>query len=110
VFTTLVLDPKSAVVRVPLARPQARETLVELSPSGEGKIPDDLAVGRDHKLYVTTYGGGELFRVDPTGRACVLVSGLDRPTSARFGWSGGLFVTQASGSVVRIQLRTGNRR
>lgn len=108
-YTTLVLDPRSSVVRVPLARPQSFKTLTELSPSGEGKMPDDLTVGPDHRLYVTTYGSSELFRVDLAGRACVLLSGLDKPTSARsaqsFGRHGDLYVTQASGSVLRIRLR-----
>jgi sugar lactone lactonase YvrE len=108
VFTTLVLDPLSSVVRVPAARPEQHQTFVELSPGGEGKIPDDLAVGPDFRLYVTTYGSGEIFRIDLAGRSCVLLSGLDRPTSVRFaehfGRPGDMYVTQASGSVLRVRL------
>ncbi|WP_158887407.1 SMP-30/gluconolactonase/LRE family protein [Amycolatopsis anabasis] len=107
VFTTLLLDPRSPIVRVPRARPGEHERLAELSPSGEGELLDDLAVGPDHRLYATTYGSGELYRVDLRGRSCLLLSGLDRPTSIRFargfGRPGDAYLTQASGSVLRLR-------
>jgi sugar lactone lactonase YvrE len=104
VFTTLLFDPKSAVVSVPRTDPDVHKTVVEL---GDNKLPDDMAFGPDHKLYVATYGSGEIFRADLHGRSCVLLSGLDHPTSVRFsqhfGRPGDMYVTQASGSVLRVR-------
>ncbi|TCO49771.1 hypothetical protein EV192_114141 [Actinocrispum wychmicini] len=108
VFTTLLFDPKSAVVRVTRADATHPKTLVELSPDGVGKLPDDMAFGPDLRLYVATYGSGEVFRTDLAGRKCVLLSGLDHPTSVRFaqwfGRPGDMYVTEASGSVLRVRL------
>jgi hypothetical protein len=106
VFTTLLLDAKSAVVRVPRAHPDQPKTVVELSPDGNGKLPDDMAFGPDLRLYVATYGSGEIFRADLAGHSCVLLAGLDHPTSVRFaehfGRPGDMYVTQASGSILKV--------
>lgn len=64
------------------------------------------------KIYVVAFLTGELLRVDAaTGKACVLVSGLQLPTSARSPKGFGdldpareLFVSEASGRIVRITL------
>ncbi len=110
-FTTSVLDPDSAVTRVPLADPAAHQVVVKLS-SGATKAPDDGTIGPDGQLYVAAYGSGEIFRISPwTGRACLLVSGLANPTSMRFADRFGpyvpwrdLFVTEGSGSILRVRL------
>lgn len=102
VFTTLLFDPKSSIVRVTHNDPHAR-TVAELSPDGTGKLPDDMAFGPDLRLYVATYGSGEVFRADLAGHKCQLLSGLDHPTSVRFARPGEMYVTEASGSVLRVR-------
>jgi sugar lactone lactonase YvrE len=110
-FTTSVLDPDSAVTRVPLANPAAHQVVTKLS-QGTGKLPDDGTIGADGQLYIAAYGSGEIFRINPwNGTTCLLVSGLANPTSIRFADHFGpyvpwrdMFVTQGSGSILRIRL------
>jgi sugar lactone lactonase YvrE len=81
------------------------------APQGDPLYPvpkglDDLALGPDGRLYVTAHLSGELLRVDPdNGSACLLASGLEEPTSARFAHGfgshdGKLFVTTWGGTGV----------
>lgn len=99
VYTALFTDPKSAVVRIN----GTRQTRFEL---GADKNLDDLAVGPDGRLYVTAFGSGEIIKLDPrTGASCVLLTGLDRPTAARFlPHTRDMFVTLASGKVLRVRI------
>lgn len=100
VFTNILIDPKSAIVRIT----GNRQTRIELGAPDKGL--DDLAVGPDGKLYVTAYTSGEIIKVDPwTGAHCVLMSGLENPTAARFlPGTKTMFVTQASGTVLKVRL------
>jgi hypothetical protein len=100
VFTTLVLDPKSTIVRIT----GHHQTRIELG--APDKNLDDLAVGPDGKLYVTAFTSGELIKVDPwTGARCVLLKDLKNPTAARFlPGTKTMFVTHASGTVLKVRL------
>lgn len=100
VFTNIVIDPQSAIVRIT----GNRQTRIELG--APDKNLDDLAVGPDGKLYVTAYTSGELIKVDPwTGARCVLLNGLKNPTAARFQpGTRTMFVTEASGTVLKVRL------
>jgi DNA-binding beta-propeller fold protein YncE len=100
VFTTLVFDPSSTIVRIT----GTHQTRIELG--APDKNLDDLAVGPDGKLYVTAYTSGELIKVDPwTGARCVLLDNLKNPTAARFQpGTKTMFVTQASGTVLKVRL------
>ncbi|GAA1695154.1 SMP-30/gluconolactonase/LRE family protein [Fodinicola feengrottensis] len=110
-FTTSVLDPDSAVTRIPLSHPTDHQVVTKLS-AGTSKNPDDLTMGRDGQLLVAAWGSGELYRVNPwTGRTCLLLSGLDKPTSLRFARNFGsyapwrdLLVTESSGAILRLTL------
>lgn len=113
-FTTSVGDPDSAVTRIPLANPAAHQVVTKLS-AGTSKNPDDLTIGPDGQLYVAAWGSGELYRVNPwSGKTCLLLSGLNNPTSVQFAHGFGayqswrdLFVTQSSGSILDVQLSSG---
>ncbi|MFC3895638.1 hypothetical protein ACFOWZ_29535 [Lentzea rhizosphaerae] len=100
VFTNIVIDPKSAIVRIT----GNRQTRLELGAPDKGL--DDLAVGPDGKLYVTAYTSGELIKVDPwTGAHYTLLSGLKNPTAVRFlPGTRTMFVTHASGAVLKARL------
>ncbi|WP_130342668.1 SMP-30/gluconolactonase/LRE family protein [Herbihabitans rhizosphaerae] len=110
-YATVLVHPSSPVARVPLADPGAHATVADLSPLPVlPKGLDDLEA-RGDALYVTAFVSGELLRVDrATGRTCVLVSGLITPTSVRVPVGFGdadpareLFVTEASGRIVRVR-------
>lgn len=120
-YTVITADQASPVLRVSTSEPATAEAVTYLSfgaatlgpsahePQGDPAYPvpkglDDLAIGPDGMLYITAHLAGELLRVDPaTGSACVLASGLEEPTSARFahgfgGHGGKLFVTTWGGT------------
>lgn len=102
VFTALVFDLKSPIIRIT----GNHQTRIELGDGVNAKDLDDLAVGPDGKLYVTTYTSGEIIKVDPwTGARCVLLNGLKNPTAARFlPGTRTMFVTHASGAVLKVRL------
>lgn len=111
-YASVLVNGSSPVVRVPLADPARHTTVTRLSHTVlDGKSLDDLTLFRG-ALVVAAFRSGELIRVDPaTGRSCVLVDGLRMPTSVRvpraFGDHDGrreLFVTEASGRVVRVTI------
>jgi sugar lactone lactonase YvrE len=97
----------STVYRVPLGDPAARTVAAELGPL---KGLDDLAIGADGRLYVTSVRG-DLVRVDPrSGAACLLFSGPPL-TSARFASHFApfdrrtdLFVTSETGVLIHLHL------
>ena len=109
-YASVITSTSSPVVRIPLADPAARRTVTELSPNPfDAKVLDDLTTfGGD--LVVASFRDGELVRVDPeTGRSCVLATGLRMPCSVRVPRGFGdhdplreLFVTEASGRIVRV--------
>lgn len=108
----MLTDLTSPVERVPLDEPAAYNPVAKLSqPPLLYKGLDDLEAVGD-QIYVTAYLSGELLRVDrATGKACVLVSGLQLPTSVRAPVGFGehdpgreLFVSEASGRIVQITL------
>jgi hypothetical protein len=119
-YTVITADQSSPVLRLSATDRNAVEVVAHLSfgaatlepgvhePQGDPLLPlpkglDDLALGPDGLLYITAHLSGELLRVDPaTGDACLLASGLEEPTSARFAWGfgphgGKLFVTTWGG-------------
>jgi sugar lactone lactonase YvrE len=128
-YASVTEDQRSPIEMVPLDDPAAHRIIAELSVGVASLAPavylppdlskplllqglDDLTVGPDRNLYVVGFVGGQLFRVNPaSGRACVLVSGLLAPTAVQFPVAFGpfrasrdLFVTTASGDVIRVRL------
>lgn len=111
-YVASTTDLASTVSRIPLDDPAAHAPLTKLStPPSLYKGLDDLeAHGR--WVYVAAFLSGELIRVDrQNGQSCVLVSGLRFPTSVRvprgfgaFDPQRDLFVTEASGRIVRVSL------
>jgi outer membrane protein assembly factor BamB len=47
---------------------------------------DDMTFGKDGALYITANGTGRVWRLDPeSGESCIIASGLQNPTAAKFG-------------------------
>ena len=66
---------------------------------------DDMTMGNDGNLYITANGTGRVWQLDPeTGASCIISSGLQNPTAAKFGkgpgWSSRhLYVTGWDGKL-----------
>lgn len=112
VYTSVIVNLASPVVRVPLADPGAHSVVADLSPLPYLlKLNDDLEMVNG-SLLVTAFGNGELIKVDPaTGKACQLLSGLRNPTSVRVpsGFADAdpakhVFVTEASGRILKVTI------
>lgn len=47
---------------------------------------DDMTIGTDGNLYITANGMGRVWQLDPdSGATCIIASGLQNPTAAKFG-------------------------
>jgi virginiamycin B lyase len=106
VYVTIMATPSSQVVRIPIANPAAQSVAAELSPGLTlPAIPDDLVVGSDDQLYVTTTTG-RLFRVDPTnGNTCTVLGGEPITSAATVpGRDGQLILGTETGNLLRVQL------
>ncbi|MGI5341625.1 SMP-30/gluconolactonase/LRE family protein [Streptomyces sp. CA-181903] len=109
-YVSVLTDPTSRIVRVPLDDPGRYTTVARLTPNPlHDKFLDDLTHFRGD-LVVAGFRSGELIRVDPaTGRSCVLATGLRMPTSVRAAQGFGgldpehhLFAVEASGRIVKV--------
>jgi hypothetical protein len=75
----------SAVWRFRISNPSDKSVVASLAgPTPKGL--DDMTIDRAGILYVAANGTGEVIRLDPAGgRHCVIVSGLQNPSSLKFG-------------------------
>jgi SMP-30/Gluconolactonase/LRE-like region len=75
----------SAVWRFRISNPSDKAVVASLAgPTPKGL--DDMTIDRAGILYVAANGTGEVIRLDPAGgRHCVIVSGLQNPSSLKFG-------------------------
>jgi hypothetical protein len=105
-YAATTFNFNAEVYRVLLADPSVVEKVADL-----GSITDpingldDMTFGKDGNLYITANGMGRIWRLDPaTGERCIIASGLQNPTAAKFGrgpgWSAShLFVTGWDGKL-----------
>lgn len=126
-YAATTFDQSSRIYAVSLADPSDVRLVAELSVGALTLRPgahvpsaldapvvpkglDDMTMGADGRLYVAANLAGEVLRVDPaSGSACVLVSGLQNPSSLRFargfgGHDGALFVTGFDGTLKVVAL------
>jgi sugar lactone lactonase YvrE len=94
----------SAVWRFRISNPSDRSVLASLAgPTPKGL--DDMTIDAGGVLYIAANGTGEVIRLDPaTGAHCVIASGLQNPSSLKFGRGPGwpaarLYVTSFDGTV-----------
>ena len=75
----------SAVYRIRIADPSDKEVVATLAgPTPKGL--DDMTIDSAGVLYVAANGTGEVIRLDPaSGEHCTIVSGLQNPSSLKFG-------------------------
>jgi sugar lactone lactonase YvrE len=94
----------SAVWRFRISNPAEKSVVAALAgPTPKGL--DDMTIDPTGILYIAANGTGEMIRLDPaTGKHCVIVSGLQNPSSLKFGrgpgWSPShLYLTGFDGAV-----------
>lgn len=100
---TFTLD--SAVYRIRISNPSDMNAVATLYDSGIPKGLDDMAIDSRGILYIAANAAGQVIRLDPaTGKHCTIVSGLQNPSSLKFGRGPGwdpthLYATGFDGSV-----------
>ncbi|MGH2757162.1 MAG: SMP-30/gluconolactonase/LRE family protein, partial [Actinomycetota bacterium] len=105
-YAATTFNFNAEVYRVALDDPSVIEKVADL-----GGITDplngldDMTFGNDGNLYITANGMGRVWQLDPdTGDRCLVASGLQNPTAAKFGrgpgWpSHNLYVTGWDGKL-----------
>src|SRR3954470_22905729 len=94
----------SAVWRFRISNPSDKSVVAALAgPTPKGL--DDMTIDPAGILYIAANGTGEVIKLDPkTAQHCVIVSGLQNPSSLKFGrgpgWAAGhLYMTAFDGTV-----------
>lgn len=104
----------SRIARVSIENPAKVWTFFS-NPAGTNVIFDGLARDSANNLYVAALSAGEVWKVTPDKRACVLASGLVAPSStaisfARKGYrAGNLYVVGFGGEIVQVSGATAAR-
>ena len=104
-YADQTFTPDSAVYRIRIADPTDMKVVATLYDSGIPKGLDDLTIDSKGILYVAANAAGQVIRLDPaTGKHCVIVTGLQNPSSLKFGrgpgWSSShLYSTAFDGTV-----------
>src|SRR3954451_6951632 len=94
----------SAVYRFRIADPSDKSVVATLSDPGPKGL-DDMTIDAKGVLYIAANGSGEVIRLDPaTKQHCVIATGLQNPSSLKFGRGPGwatdrLYVTSFDGTV-----------
>jgi hypothetical protein len=84
-YADQTFTPDAAVYRIRIADPSDKSVVATLAdPAPKGL--DDMAIDARGILYVAANGTGEVIRLDPsTGAHCTIVTGLQNPSSLKFG-------------------------
>jgi sugar lactone lactonase YvrE len=97
----------SAVYKIRISDPTDKSIVASLAgPTPKGL--DDLTIDGDGVLYLAANGTGEVIRLDPdTGAHCTIATGLQNPSSLKFGRGPGwtaerLYVTSFDGTVRQL--------
>jgi SMP-30/Gluconolactonase/LRE-like region len=103
-YVDRTFSPDGEVDRVLISDPRRVEVVGRLGP---GVVPDDMTIDRRGILYIAGFVSGNIYRLDPgTHTSCPIASGLEQPTSARFGEHGWhkhhLYVTDAGGHLSEL--------
>jgi sugar lactone lactonase YvrE len=103
-YAVQTFTPDAAVYKFRISDPSDMSVVATLAdPAPKGL--DDMTIDAGGILYVAANGTGEVIRVDPaTGEHCTIVSGLQNPSSLKFGrgpgWDAGhLYLTGFDGAV-----------
>src|SRR3954468_4379299 len=103
-YAVQTFTPDSAVWRFRISNPTDKSVVAALAgPTPKGL--DDMTIDSAGVLYIAANGTGEVIKLDPaTGQHCVIVTGLQNPSSLKFGrgpgWAAGhLYMTAFDGTV-----------
>lgn len=105
-YAVTTFNFNAEVYRVSLDDPSVIEKVADLGGiSDPFNGLDDMTFGKDGNLYITANGMGRIWTLNPeTGESCIIASGLQNPTAAKFGKGPGwpsdhLFVTGWDGKL-----------
>jgi hypothetical protein len=105
-YASTTFNMSAEVFRIRLDDPTVIEKVADLgSVTDPFNGLDDMTIDKEDTLYITANGMGRIWRLDPyTGERCIIASGLQNPTSVKFGrgkgWpSGHLFVSGWDGRI-----------
>jgi hypothetical protein len=105
-YASTTFNMSAEVFRIRLDDPTVIEKVADLgSISDPVNGLDDMAMGRNGDLYITANGMGRVWQLDPiSGDRCIIASGLQNPTSVKFGRGDGwpsdhLFVSGWDGRI-----------
>jgi SMP-30/Gluconolactonase/LRE-like region len=107
-YTVETFNADSRVFRVRISNPSRIQVVASLGNGTVTKGLDDMTIDGRGRLYITANLAGEVIRLNPkTGASCVIASGLQNPSSVKFGrgrgWSQrSLYVTAFDGTVTRL--------
>jgi hypothetical protein len=103
-YAVQTFTPDSAVWKFRISNPSDKSVVAALAgPTPKGL--DDMTIDATGVLYIAANGTGEVIRLDPaTGQHCTIVTGLQNPSSLKFGRGPGwaadhLYVTAFDGTV-----------
>jgi sugar lactone lactonase YvrE len=103
-YTDRTFSSDGEVDRISIAHPATVQVVGHL---GANVVPDDLTVDAQGNLYIAGFGNGAIYRLNPkTHASCAIATGLDHPTSPRFGGKGwrarDLYVTDSGGHLSEL--------
>jgi sugar lactone lactonase YvrE len=86
-YAATTFNFNAGVYRVRLDDPSVIEKVADLGSAADpANGLDDMTFGKDGNLYITANGMGRVWQLDPlTGERCLIASGLQNPTAAKFG-------------------------
>ena len=86
-YAVTTFNFNAEVYRVALNDPTRIEKIADLGGiTDPANGLDDMTIGTDGHLYITANGMGRVFRLNPeSGERCIIASGLQNPTAAKFG-------------------------
>lgn len=96
------------IARIEIADPSKVTTFAAGSPEDGPAILDGMTRDRRGNLFVAANVGGQVWRVDRSGRVCILARGLRNPSAVAFGRGGrrfrggNLYAVTFAGDVVEL--------
>jgi sugar lactone lactonase YvrE len=84
VYVSQTFTP-AAIQRISIANPTQVTPYAVAETADASAGLDDMTMDRSGNIYVAANGGGQVWKVDTTGKICVLAGGLLTPSDVNFG-------------------------
>jgi gluconolactonase len=84
-YVSQTFTPAAGIQRISIADPTQVSAYAVAGSEDASAGLDDMTIDRAGNLYVAANGGGQVWKVDTSGRICVLAGGLITPSAVNFG-------------------------